>query len=69
MEFDFEKNATVESIDAVPEKYRGLYVEITEGDNAGKFGVADHAKGIVGSYIGVNQSLNKSRGDKKTASD
>jgi len=69
MEFDFEKNATVESIDTVPEQYRGLYIEITEGDNTGKFGVADHAKGIVKSYIGVNQSLNKARGDKKSASD
>lgn len=69
MEFDFEKNAVVESIDTVPEQYRGLYTEATEGDNKGKFIVADHAKGIVSSYIGVNQSLNKARGDKKTASD
>lgn len=69
MEFDFEKNATVETIDTVPEQYRGLYTEITEGDNTGKFGVADHAKGIVKSYIGVNQSLLKARADKKTSSD
>ena len=29
MEFDFEKNPTVETMEVVPEKYRGLYAEIT----------------------------------------
>lgn len=66
--FDFKKNAVVESLDDVPEKYQGLYAEGT-GDDAGKFVIADHAAAIVADYLGTNESLTKARADKKTSSD
>lgn len=69
MEWDFEKNGTVEKLDDVPEKYRGLYSEVTEGEDAGKFKVSDAAKGLVADYVGTTKSLQQARGDKKTASD
>jgi hypothetical protein len=69
MEFDFEKHAIVEDVTTVPEKYRGLYVEITEGENAGKHQIGDFAKGIVEAYTGTNKALGSARGDKKTSSD
>jgi hypothetical protein len=65
MDFDFEKNSTVDSLDVVPEKYRELF---TEGDE-GKFVVAGHAKGIVADYIGTAKALAGARQEKKKASD
>lgn len=67
--FDFEKNKFVDSLDAVPEKYRPLYAEITDGDDSGKFGVAEQFTGIVSDYTGTNKALSTARADKKTASD
>lgn len=69
MEFDFEKNPTVETIEVVPEKYRGLYAEITEGDNTGHFALSDAAKGLVTDYAGLARSAAGLRQEKKTASD
>lgn len=69
MEFDFTKNAVVENVDAVPEKYRGLYVQATEGEYTGKFVVSAGAKALVEAYIGTNTALASARADKKTSSD
>ena len=64
MEFDFTKNETIESLDSVPERYRGIYVEAD-----GKFTVSDAAKGLVGDYIGVTSTLAGVRVDKKKVTD
>ncbi len=69
MEFDFEKNPTVETMEVVPEKYRGLYAEITEGDNVGHFALSEAAKGLVTDYSGLARSAAGLRQEKKTASD
>jgi hypothetical protein len=69
MEWDFEKNAMVESLDSIPSKYQGLYTEVAEGEDAGKFTISESVKGLVTDYIGVGKSLHQARGDKKTASD
>lgn len=69
MEFDFETNAAVEDVNTVPEQFRGLYVEVVEGDDKGKFVLGDFAKGVVEAYTGTNRSLTKARSDKKTSSD
>lgn len=68
MEFDFEKNGIVESIDSVPEKYRGLYAEGAD-DNAGKFLLSDAAKPLVADYVGVASTLAGIRVDKKKVTD
>lgn len=68
MEFDFEANGTVESIDTVPEKYRGLYAEGAD-DNAGKHILSDAAKGLVADYLGVSKTLAGVRVDKKKVGD
>ena len=48
--WDFVANATVDSLDTVPDEFKGLY----EADKAsGKFGIAAHAKGIVDNYVGM----------------
>lgn len=69
MEFDFEKNAVVESLDGVPDDYKGLYAEVAEGDNAGKFAIIDSAKGLVANYVGMAKSAAGLRQEKKSASD
>jgi len=68
MDFDFETKGTVEDINDVPEKYRGLYAE-GSGDNAGKHSITDSAKTIVADYIGVSKTLAGVRVDKKKSSD
>lgn len=68
MEFDFETKGTVEDINDVPEKYRGLYAEGT-GDNAGKHSLTDAAKTIVSDYVGVSKTLTGVRLDKKKVGD
>lgn len=69
MEFDFEANQTMETLDSVPEKYRGLYHQPEEGDNAGKFVLSDAVSGIVGDYVGLAKSAAGLRQEKKSASD
>ena len=69
MDFDFNTNQTVDSLDTVPEKYRGLYAEDTEGDNAGKFSLVEGARVIVADYTGLAKSAAGLRQEKKAASD
>lgn len=69
MEFDFEKNPVVETLDIVPEKYRGLFTEVSEGDNAGMFSLSDAAKGLVTDYTGLARTAAGLRQEKKGASD
>ena len=68
MDFDFAENGTVEDINAVPEKYRGLYAEGAD-DNAGKHILSDAAKGLVADYVGVSKTLAGVRVDKKKVGD
>lgn len=67
--WDFKTKGVVDTMDDVPEKYRGLYVKADSGDHAGKFVIAESAKGIVEDYVGTAESYNRARADKKTASD
>lgn len=69
MAFDFEKNQTVESLDTVPEQYRPLYAEVTEGEHTGKFAINGAFKPLVGELSGSQRSLSKVRSDLKTAND
>lgn len=68
MEFEFEKNGVVESLDTVPEKYRGLYGEGTD-DNKGKFVLTDVAKPLVADYVGMAKSAAGLRQEKKSVTD
>ena len=68
MDFDFAANPTVESLEVVPEKYRGLFQE-GEGDNAGKFVVSPAAAGLVADYTGLAKAAAGLRQEKKSASD
>lgn len=65
MDFDFEANASVDSIEGVPEKYQGLYVESDDG----KYVIADQFKGVVADYVGTAKALAGARQEKKKASD
>lgn len=69
LDYDFSKNATVETLDGVPDKYKPVYVEITEGDDAGKFKINDSFNPLLGDYAGAVNTLDTVRGDKKKASD
>lgn len=62
--FDFVKNATVDSLETVPEQFRGLYVE-----KDGKFSISDAAKPLVEAYVGQTTALNKTRNDLRSAND
>jgi len=53
MEFEFNE---VESIDKVPEYFRGIYQE-----NEGKFAVGENFKGVVESIRGLTQALSVAR--------
>jgi hypothetical protein len=69
MDFDFSANQTVETLDNVPEQFRGVYQEVTEGDNAGKFVVNEGAAGIVGAYVGLAKNAAGLRQEKKAVTD
>lgn len=62
MEFDFENNMSVENLDGIPEVYRGLYVESSEGG----FNVSDAAKPLAEAYTGQTKALTEARGHNKT---
>lgn len=68
MDFDFATNPVVDSLDVVPEKYRGLFQE-GEGDNAGKFTVSPAAAGLVTDYSGLVKAAAGLRQEKKAAGD
>lgn len=57
MDFEFQE---VETIDAVPEQFRGLYVEAD-----GKFKLNDTYKGVAEAVTGLNRSLKASRAEAK----
>jgi hypothetical protein len=59
MEFEFSKAPTVETLDKVPEQFRGLYQESAEGG----FALADNFKGIGAAVDGLNKSLKAARRD------
>lgn len=66
MEFDFNKNQVVDSIEKVPQDFRGLYVENDEG----KFKLDtsdDFKKSTVSVVTGLNRSLNAARLETKAA--
>lgn len=63
--WDFVKNAVVESLDSVPEKYRGLYAENAEK----KFEISAAAKAIVGDYVGISGTLAETKSKLKNAND
>ena len=67
-DFTFKDNSTVEDINGVPEKYRGLYAE-GDGDNAGKFSLIPAASGIVADLLGNQETLLGVRNDKKKVTD
>jgi len=67
--FDFSKNKIVESLDAVPEQYRGVYVEETEGENAGNFVISPAASGIIADLTGAQSTIETLRNQKKDAND
>ncbi len=58
MEFIFEKNTTVADVNLVPEQFRPLYVQGTDG-----FTLSDNYKGIATAIDGLNKSLKASRND------
>jgi len=62
--FNFAKSQTVDSLDDVPETYRGLYVE-----KDGKFVIADFAKGIVADFNTLQGNLATANNVKKKAND
>lgn len=68
VDFTFKDNTTVEDINGVPEKYRGLYAE-GNGDDAGKFSLTAAAQGIVADLIGNQETLAGVRNDKKKVTD
>ncbi len=68
MDFTFKENSTVEALEGVPEKYRGLYAA-GEGDNAGKFSLIPAAAGIVADLLGNQETLLGVRNDKKKVTD
>lgn len=66
MEWDFEANATVQTVDVVPEEYRSAYVEDKANQN---YKVKDEFKGIVSAYVGVNKALKSANTRKKSDND
>jgi len=68
-DFNFNTNQTVESLDKVPEKFRSVYEQIAEGDDAGKYAISASAKALAEAYDGTSSALDKARADKKKASD
>ena len=61
MEFDFSTNGTVDSLDKVPEQFRGVYVQDGE-----KFKINDSLKGVTDAITGLNTALRAERGTTKT---
>lgn len=62
MEFEFGKNPTIDSLDKVPEQFRGMYAE----DN-GAFVLSDGFKGTALAIDGLNKSLKAARRDADEA--
>ncbi|USN14470.1 hypothetical protein DONNERLITTCHEN_00700 [Janthinobacterium phage vB_JliS-Donnerlittchen] len=62
MEFEFAKNTTVDTLDKVPEQFRGMYAE---GD--GGYVLNDAFKGTASAVDGLNKSLKAARRDADEA--
>lgn len=62
MDFDF---SPTESLDKVPEQFRGLYSEAEDG----KYAVADSYKGVAEAVTGLNRSLKAARAEAKAKGD
>lgn len=62
MEFEFLKNPTVDSLDKVPEQFRGLY-----GEGEGGFVLGENYKGVATAVDGLNKSLKAARRDADEA--
>jgi hypothetical protein len=62
MEFEFLKNPTVDSLDKVPEQFRGLY-----GEGEGGFVLGESYKGVATAVDGLNKSLKAARRDADEA--
>lgn len=63
MEFDFSTSGTVDTLDNVPEQFRGVYVE---DPATKKFNVNPTLKGVVDAITGLNTALRSERGTTKT---
>ena len=68
-DFDFGENNVVESLETVPDKYRPLYEEVTDGDDAGKFRIGEKFSGIVGDYVGTSKTLKELRSSNTKVND
>jgi len=68
--FNFQDNGTIDSLDPVPEQYRGLYIE-GQGDHVGKHVLMDNpaVRSLTDAYVGTHKSLEQVRADKKSVSD
>jgi len=64
MDFDFNDNVQVESLDKVPEQFRGAYVENTEGEDGG-FVINPAVKPLTDAVAGLNGALAKARKEAK----
>lgn len=62
MEFEFDKNSTVDALEVVPEQFRGLYSPVDGG-----FAVSEPFKPITTALDGLNRSLRAARKDAETA--
>lgn len=62
MEFEFLKNPTVDTIDKVPEQFRGFYAASDAG-----FALQDSFKATAGAVDGLNKSLKAARRDADEA--
>lgn len=62
MEFEFSKNAELETLDTVPEQFRSVYKQ--EGE---KFVINPDMQGVVEAVEGLNKSLKASRAEAKQA--
>jgi len=64
MEFDFNTNQQVESLDKVPEQFRGAYVENTESEDGG-YVINPTVKPLTDAVAGLNNALTKARKEAK----
>ena len=62
MEFDFSKNPSLDNLEAVPEQFRGVYTQGTDG----KFGINPSFTGITVAIDGLNVALRSERKNSTT---
>lgn len=64
MEFDFNQNVVVDDLAKVPEQFRGVYVENTEGEDGG-YTINPSLKSVTDAVSGLNSALTKARKEAK----